>query len=127
MPCLQVSCVHQGQKSCFIEHSRRIILRNNTGSPEDKDFPRVSLYDEYKGDLDISRVPTLSLADDGPGQRTGTVLPMVASEVWQCPGHRTCIVHADCQVPFFLPYMTNSHVDLSGSSTWQTMAKGCAQ
>ena len=94
MPCLQVFCVHQGQKSCFIEHSRLIILRNDTGSPEDKDFPRVSLYYEYKGDIDISRVPTLSLADDGPGRRTGTVLPMVASEVRQCPGHRTCIVHA---------------------------------
>jgi hypothetical protein len=81
--------VHQGQKSCFIEHSRLIILRNDTGSPEDESFPRVSLYYEYNGDLNISKVPALSLADDGPGRRTGTVVPMVASEVRHCPGHIT--------------------------------------
>ena len=100
MPCLQVSCVHQGQKSCFIEHSRLIILRNDTGSPENKDFPRVSLYYEYIGDRDISRVPALSLADDGPGRHTGSVLPMLTTEVRHCPSPSIKILHAGIKGAF---------------------------
>lgn len=120
IPCLQVSCVHQGQQSCFIEHSRLIILRNDTGCPEDKDFPRVSLYYEYNGGLDITRVPALSLAADGPGRRTGTVLPMAAIEVchrlcdrdWHCVLMMTCAILPPCKAPL--------HTDLLGSYAWQT-------
>ena len=105
----------QGQKSCFIEHSRLIILRNDTGSPEDRDFPKVSLYYEYKGDRDISRVPALSLADDDPGRRTVTVLPMVAKEVRHCPGHTIYKGHAGIDRCLPSCRTRHSNTDLSGS------------
>ena len=74
---VQVSCVRSGQKSCLIEHSRLIILRNDS----DSTFPRISLHYEYGGDSKLSALQDVVLALDGSGSQLSRVSPMAASKV----------------------------------------------
>lgn len=69
--------MRSGQKSCLIEHSRLIILRNESESAH----PRVSLFYEYGGETKLDALQDTMLATDGSGRQPSSVSPMAASEV----------------------------------------------
>ena len=69
--------MRSGQKSCLIEHSRLIILRNESEGT----FPKISLYYEYGGETKLDALQDATFATDGSGRLPGRVSPMAASEV----------------------------------------------
>lgn len=73
--CRSAACI-AGQKSCFIEHSRLIIVKNGSEST----FPTVLLFYEYGGQSTFSALQGTVSAVGSSGRQLSSVSPMASSE-----------------------------------------------
>lgn len=87
--------MRSGQKSCLVEHSRLIILRNESESS----YPKISLFYEYGGETKLGALQDTMLGVDGSGRQPGRVSPMAASEVRIICLHMPSTHHIDSYLP----------------------------